>query len=213
MKRLAWSGLVLLVGAWALEAHAAPPPEEIHACLDAAGNVVYQDDECDTPKATPKVAATAERATHAAPKSKSKAKASPSVKAEARAVSSAPAVKRASAPATKGIKPVIDPATFTSDPRWGSPERTLKTFIAAMKDGDRALARSCLTADALTDFGPRVDSLPPETLRATVNGYTGFVLEGDLGPFWSIRAIRGKDRPKWIFFERVPDGSWKISAI
>jgi len=205
--RVALSSVVVVA---ARLATAAPPPPEIHACLDGSGNLVYQDDECDVPKPAPKAPAVPPAlATRTAPRSK----ASPRIATEPKSVRSVPAVKRTPAPPTKGIKAVIDPTTFTSDPRWGSPERTLKTFIAAMKDGDRALARSCLTSDALETFGPRVDSLSPETLRATVNGYTGFVLEGELGPFWSIRAIRGKDRPKWIFFERVPGGLWKISAI
>jgi hypothetical protein len=177
---------------------AAPVPPQIHACPDASGNIVYQDDDCaDAPQA-PRIAVPARAAM---------AKSSPAARP------AAPAGKRAPSSAAKGIKPVIDPATFTSDPRWGSPERTLRTFVAAMKEGDRALARSCLTADALALFGPAVDALPAESLRATVEAYTGFVLEGDLGPVWSIRAIRGKARPKWIFFARLDDGTWKISAI
>lgn len=201
--RIALSSIAAILSPLAI---AASPPPAIHACPDAAGRVVYQDDECDPPQPPRNVSAPAAKSAPAskpAPASKRRGKASPPTATAARAPS---------IPA-KGIKPVIDPASFTSDPRWGSPERTLKTFVAAMKDGDRALARSCLTASALTEFGPRVDALPAQALRATVEGFTGFVLEGDLGPFWSIRAIRGKDRPKWIFFERAPDGLWKISAI
>jgi hypothetical protein len=203
LVRIALSSIAVILSPLAI---AAPPPPEIHACPDAAGNVVYQDDECDLPQPSRKAAAPAAKTappSRPAPTPKSRGKATPPIAT----------AKRAPSTPGKGIKPVIDPSTFTSDPRWGSPERTLRTFIAAMKDGDRALARSCLIATALAEFGPRVDALPAEALRATVDGYTSLVLEGDLGPVWSIRAIRGKDRPKWIFFERAPDGLWKISAI
>ena len=40
-----------------------------------------------------------------------------------------------------------------------------------------------------------------------------FVYQGDLGPFWSIRALRAGMRPKWIFFERTGSGEWKIGAF
>jgi hypothetical protein len=200
MKPLAPLLACLVAVSAARAAGADPAPGAIHACPDGRGSVVYQDEECDVAppaKGSPPPAKAAPKPAKAAPKPKS----------------TIPAAKRAPASPSKGIKPVIDPATFTSDPRWGSPERTLRTFVAAMKAGDRALARSCLTAEALDAFGPRVDALPAETLRATVEAYTGFVVEGDLGPYWSIRAIRGKDRPKWIFFARIEDGTWKISAI
>src|SRR4029077_20828638 len=106
--------------------------------------------------------------------SKSKAKAKPIV-ASRPSGASVPAPPRAipaSAPMpartkNQGIKPVINPAMFTADPKWGSPEKTLKTYIAAMKAGDRKLARACLVADALDDMGPRIDKLPDDGLRAT----------------------------------------------
>ena len=111
------------------------------------------------------------------------------------------------------IRPVIDPHAFSSDPRWGSPERTLTTFVAAMRQGDRLAAKACLTSGALADLGPRLERLPADGLKAEVAGYRRFVQEGEVGPYWSIRALRDNARPKWIFFERVGDGTWKISSI
>jgi hypothetical protein len=52
-----------------------------------------------------------------------------------------------------------------------------------------------------------------DNLRKTVDAFTGYVPEGDLGPYWSIRAQRGGSRPKWIFFERTGSGDWKIAAM
>lgn len=176
----------------ALLAGAAPAHAEIHACTDAQGQVVYQEDPCDSPAMPSKAAM---KPAPAKPKTK------------------APAAAKPIWVTTHAERPAAVPKAFTSDPRWGSPERTLHTFVAAMRSGDRATAKSCLTSGALTEFGPRVDALPAESLRATVEAFTGFVPEGDLGPFWSIRALRGRDRPKWIFFERTGDGTWKISGI
>jgi len=99
------------------------------------------------------------------------------------------------------------------DARWATPEKTLKTFVGAVTAGDRTLVLACLTSSALDDLGPDVESLPLEQLRETVSSFTGYVTEGDLGPFWSIRAKRGGLRPKWIFFERTGTGEWKIAAI
>lgn len=99
------------------------------------------------------------------------------------------------------------------DARWATPEKTLKTFVGAVTAGDRALVLACLTSSALADLGPNVEEIPLEKLRETVNSFTGYVAEGDLGPFWSIRAKRAGLRPKWIFFERTGIGEWKIAAI
>ena len=99
------------------------------------------------------------------------------------------------------------------DVRWASPQKTLQTFVGAVKAGNRALVLSCLTSSALAELGPDAAALPLETLRETVGSFTGYVAEGDLGPFWSIRALRKGMRPKWIFFERTGTGEWKIAAI
>jgi hypothetical protein len=209
----------ILIAALAAGASFADPEDgRIHDCPDANGEIVYQLGPCDAPqpnrKPPPKVEA---KPVTAKPSKKSKA--DPAT-ATAATRSSAPKPQQA-VPASvskrqknsQAIKPVIDPRTFTADPNWGSPERTLKTYIAAMKAGDRKLARACLVAAALDDLGSRIETLPDNALRSAVEGYTGFVMEGDLGPYWSIRALRAGSRPAWIFFERTSDGTWKIAAI
>ncbi len=178
--------LVLAGCAFALRVFASDAPSEIHACKDAKGEVVYQDEPCSEPV---------------------KRKVAPAIRAPAR-VSAPP---RAPAPAPKAVTPPFDASRV--DARWASPERTLRTFVGAVKSGDRALAVACLTSSALAELGPDVGSPRWETLRRTVDAFTGFVSEGDLGPFWSIRALRAGIRPKWIFFERGGDGTWRISAI
>jgi hypothetical protein len=208
MKRIAPMLALVLAAAGASARASNEPPAAIHGCPDARGNVVYQDDPCDERAAAPPKPV-ARVAAKAAPRTVAGSTPKPGAKSAPRPVSHAAPPPPLAGP----IRRVIDPSAFTSDPKWGSPERTLKTFVAAMKDGDRALARSCLTSSALAEFGPRVETASPESLRSTVAGYTGFVLEGEVGPYWSIRALRANTRPKWIFFERIPDGTWKISAI
>jgi hypothetical protein len=117
------------------------------------------------------------------------------------------------APAARARTPEPPPSRGPVEARWATPEKTLKTFVGAVTAGDRALVLACLTSSALADLGPNVDAIPLEKLRETVNSFTGYVAEGDLGPFWSIRAKRAGLRPKWIFFERTGAGEWKIAAI
>ena len=114
-------------------------------------------------------------------------------------------------PALRSPEP--PPSGHPVDARWATPQKTLDTFVGAVLAGDRALVLSCLTSSALADLGPDAEMLPLEKLRETVSSFTGYVVEGDLGPFWSIRALRSGLRPKWIFFERTGTGEWKIVGI
>jgi len=205
-------------------AQADPEDGKIYNCPDASGEIVYQLGPCDAPQPNRKPPPKAETKGQAPkPKSTTMVSAKATQPGPVRTTSarpSAPTPQRAVPASTskrstkqQGIKPVIDPRMFTADPHWGSPERTLKTYIAAMKAGDRKLARACLVAGALDEMGPRIDAMPPDALGATVEGYGRYVLEGDLGPYWSIRALHPGARPSYIFFERASDGTWKIAAI
>lgn len=113
----------------------------------------------------------------------------------------------------RAAPPPAPPPPGRVDARWSTPEKTLETFVGAVTAGDRALVLACLTSSALADLGPDVDAIPLQKLRETVSSFVGYVAEGDLGPFWSIRAKRAGLRPKWIFFERTGTGEWKIAAI
>ena len=183
MKRV--SGFVLLSASPVLVLGLLPPAEEgkIYECRDAKGQIVYQDDPCL-------------EAAPVAPKPKAK-----------------PAALLRAAPPPRPRPPEPAPPSGPVDARWATPDKALKTFVGAVTAGDRALVLSCLTSSALVELGPDADALPLEKLRETVRSFTGYVAEGDLGPFWSIRALRKGMRPKWIFFERTGLGEWKIGAI
>lgn len=191
--------LIPLAAALAVSAAVAGEPRyEPFTCIDADGNVSYQDDPCAKPK--PKKAPASPPAAPAPP---------PQPKA-AKADKPRPTIPPPAPPsklrAAKPPRAIINATLFSADPQWGSPEKTLRTFLGAVRQGDRTLARECLTEDALAHLGTRMETF-------SVDGYTGFVLEGEVGPFWSIRALRSNTRPKWIFFERFNDGTWKISSI
>jgi len=188
-------GLALLLASFVMASGGSAVPEEgkIYECTDAKGQVVYQDEPCL-------------EAVPVAPKHQAAPKPPSAVKPRRSAPSAAASPARPSPqepPLSRG--PV--------DARWATPDKTLKTFVGAVTAGDRALVLACLTSSALADLGPNVEAIPLEKLRETVSSFTGYVAEGDLGPFWSIRAKRAGLRPKWIFFEQTGTGEWKIAAI
>lgn len=188
----------------------------IHECKDANGQLVYQDEPCleAVPAPTKPVAKTTPKTQ---PKTSAKpARVAKSPKAPKPAIAQPPEVHPENwvvtpPPAARHVEPA--PTGRSNDGRLATPEKTLQTFVEAVKAGDRTLVLSCLTSSALADLGPDPPELPMEKLRETVDSFTGYVAEGDLGPFWSIRAQRGAERPKWIFFERTGSGDWKIAAI
>ena len=190
--------------------------DKIHACKDANGNVIYQDDPCTGnpgrnvaapsgagPVRTKPMMSTTEHRTNIP-------------------VKRVPPAGRAHPPQERGIVEQtgadqfptnLDGAAHPPNVRFASPEQTWQAFLAAIRIGDRAAALACFTPSALTQFGPHAESFPLEELRETVSTFTRIEVEGDVGPFWSIRALRPHRRPKWIFFERTDRGEWKIAAI
>ena len=188
----------------------ADEPPKIYQCTDPTGEIVYQDEPCPEPAPAPAQAAPAPK-----PKPKPKREAKPKSKPKAKPL---PPAAPTEFVVPKSGRPVIPslqlpPSHRSVDARWQSPDRTLKTFVSAIETGDRMAIVSCLTASALADWGPEPEALPLDQLRKTVGSFTGYVAEGDLGPYWSIRALRAGMRPKWIFFERNGDGEWKIGAL
>ena len=184
-------------------------PHKIYECTDATGNTVYQDDPCTEIAAAPspapsKAAAPAKQK----PPKKSKAVPKPAAPQAAPLRFVVPKTGPPELPSHQ-----LPVSNRTIDGRWQTPDAALKAFVAAVASGDRTAIVSCLTDSALADWGPEAEALPLDELRKTVGSFTGYVAEGDLGPYWSIRALRSGMRPKWIFFERNGDGEWKIGAL
>lgn len=205
--KLARSVLTYLAGsALALGSIAADEPSKIHECTDVKGNVVYQDDPCiEAPPAVSKPTAAAK------PRAKSKTTVATKPKAASPPESAALPWVAVIPPSPRSSEP--PPPRYPVDARWASPEKALRTFVDAVRSRDRDLVVSCLTPSALADLGADAETVPMEKLHETVGSFTGYVVEGDVGPFWSIRALRAGLRPKWIFLEKTGDGSWKIGAI
>jgi hypothetical protein len=191
-----WISPMLLVFGVAAVAAAEDEEHKIYTCPDATGELIYQDDPCVVPKPAKQRPAASAPAPAPPPKAR----------AASRPVSAPPAA-RASAPYR--FKPTITPPPLKNVP-W---EPTWRAFVDAMSQGDRAGAVRCLTSRALTEVGPRIQAADPDALRAMFGAFDRVVVEGDVGPYWSIRVLRAGARPKWVFFERTPRGEWKIAAI
>ncbi len=177
---------------------AAPPEEpQIYECPDGHGNVLYQDEPCRE--------APVDGAAGTGPAAASEPGARPAPPAaERRAVETA---RRDRPPRTSP-----SPPRTTSGP-YGSPERTWQAFVAAIGSGDGAAAAACLTPRALAALGADAAPLPVAELRQALGAFTRIRVDGEVGPFWSVHALRANRPPKWIFFERTARGEWKIAAI
>ena len=193
MRHAVW---VLLAVAGTLRAAGSPADDGIHACRDAAGNVVYQDDPCVEPRPAP-----------AAPV-KAAAKKTPAPQKVGRAV--APVPRTTPAPRERWVP---SPPLRSPVPTDGSIVRTWEAFVTAVKAGDRAAARACLTSTAARDLVSDGGAFPTRSVRDAVSGQAHVVDEGEVGPYWSLRLVRADVRPKWVLFERTESGTWKIAAL
>lgn len=211
------AGQILLIAILSVPAGwaAAPADDEFHECRDANGNVIYQDDPCTDPRAKPTGARDPDVSPPPPRDSPPPAKPAPAAAGHRR--NSTTQARTASVPPIREprVPPRRKPERFVGpvDPRFVSPAETWQTFVNAMRNGDRSTALACLTSTALEEFGPHIESLTPEKLRETVLAFARIEIEGDVGPFWSIRVLRANERPKWIFLERTDKGEWKIAAI
>ncbi|HKQ60229.1 MAG TPA: hypothetical protein VJS92_03025 [Candidatus Polarisedimenticolaceae bacterium] len=215
MQHRSIRGFVVVVAVLSAGTLAVRATDEIHACPDAKGNVIYQDDPCpDLPAKPPaKPKAAKPQAAPAKPKAATPAKraaVAPAPTFHARPVEPA----RTAEPWRGGPFPTSPDATPRSGrARYASPEQTWLTFLGAIWSGDRSGALACLAPAAQLKFGDRPEAFPVEALRRTLDEFTRIDVEGDVGPLWSIRAVRPNLPPKWIFFERTDGGEWKIAAI
>jgi len=200
--------------------------DEIYTCRDENGVPSFQNDPC--PELSEKTIAISEPA--AVQVSRTTA---PKAKPAARKRASAPVVK---SPTTKvpqsqrrvatwsRVPPAENPPpistrnlgkqtfsirldTAPATPSFVSPEQTWRAFLAAVEIGDPGRAAACLTPAARETLGPLDD------LRRMLNTFRRIDDGGNVGPFWTIRGVREKQRPKWILFEETPTGEWKIAGI
>jgi hypothetical protein len=203
--------------------------DEIHSCVDEQGNIVIQSDPCPEPgpKAPPSPPTKKKVARQPGPKEPDRSQTSvakpPKPKPPPAARVTTTTWKRV--PRTDGHTPEpprsfgrqrfrtsLSDAAVRSAPSFVTPERTWQTFLFAIETGDREGAVDCLTPAALAALSPDADSFPLEELRTMLGSFSRIESVGDLGPYWSICGLRTSQRPKWIFFEEINNGEWKISA-
>ena len=220
---------ILLLAVALSVVHSAPAvavadDNEIYTCRDADGNITFQDDPC--PKLPEKVA---EPVAPAPPPPEPVIVKPKTVKPKPKrrtVTLSTATTSWTIVPPDDNPPPVrtrrlgkqtfparLDPAGPIKSPSFVSPEQTWRTFLAAIETGDRAAAVSCLTPTALENLESDLETFPLDEMRRMVATFTRIENDGDLGPFWSIHGVRDRDQPKWIFFEEVAVGEWKISGI
>jgi hypothetical protein len=208
--------LIVLGSGLALGSSGSGADDEIHKCEDENGIVVYQDTPC--PERPPEKPVAPSVTPPPRPEPQPAATEQP---ADIPAKQAPPPAPPRPPQKRRPIERTVDPrppkphddASGPADARFASPERTWRSFLTAIQSGDRAAAAACFTPEALTKLGPPSRSFPLEELRETVSTFTGVEIEGDLGPFWSIRGLRRDQRPKWIFLEKTARGEWRIAGI
>jgi hypothetical protein len=195
--------------------------DPIYYCEDANGGVLIQTDPCPAPEPEPE-----------APPPPPPPKPKPEPKPEA----PRPPVRKAAITvgtrmATWTLVPRTDtprtlrdlgPQRFSTSiaeaaprtaPTYRTPERTWLAFLDAIARDDHDAATACLTPAAKSDLELSDESPALAELRTMVQGFSRIVNVGDLGPYWAIYGVREGRRPKWIFFEELAQGEWKISGI
>jgi hypothetical protein len=112
------------------------------------------------------------------------------------------------------LLPLLAKQGAPADGRFRSPQSTFNAFVAALRRADRAAALACLSDVATDEVRGQIESLPPEKLRETGNSFRGSLLLGEmLGPLQTAKAPRTDGREHTVFFDRLPNGDWKISGI
>jgi hypothetical protein len=100
-----------------------------------------------------------------------------------------------------------------ADPRLATPESTWRTFVAALRAGDRNAALAVMSDATRERQRRRFEEQSPEALRKVGNSFDGLEFKPSLGPFQVAVASRRDGEPATIFFERSWNGDWRIASI
>ncbi len=112
------------------------------------------------------------------------------------------------------LLPLLVKQGAPADRRFSSPQQTFATFLGALRRADRETALACFAEFSASDDRDQIASLPAEKLQETANSFLGsLVLKEKLGPLQTAKAARKDGTEHTIFFDREPDGNWKISGI
>lgn len=98
------------------------------------------------------------------------------------------------------------------DSRFSSYEKTLDTFLTALRSANRKLALSCLTSSARDNFKPMIETISEQELAAMGSSIKGTHITMDLGAIVEIGVVRNDGRAGSITLRDV-SGEWKISDM
>jgi len=99
------------------------------------------------------------------------------------------------------------------DSRFSSPDRTWQTFLRALEGANRDLAVSCLTSSALSEHESFLRTQPREKLWKISSEFTVLEFKEDFGSYKIAVAPTPGGGERWIYFERIANGEWKIAKL
>jgi hypothetical protein len=112
------------------------------------------------------------------------------------------------------LLPLLAKEGTPPDPRFRTPERTFSAFVTALRAGDREAALACLGDLVAEEARADLAGQPVEKLREVGNSFVGtLVLKELLGPLQTAAARRRDGTDYTLFFDREPNGNWKLAGI
>jgi hypothetical protein len=112
------------------------------------------------------------------------------------------------------LLPLLAKEGAVPNPRFRTPERTFSAFVTALRAGDREAALACLGDLVGEEARAGFAAQPVEKLREIGNSFVGtLVLKEMLGSLQTAAAPRRNGTDYTFFFEREPNGNWKLAGI
>ncbi len=100
----------------------------------------------------------------------------------------------------------------TPDARFASPEKTWDRYLAALRQGDRQTALTCLISTARDKFAPFIKEASDQELRRMGNAIKNLRVTSRFGEFVEAVAVTHDGHAGIITFANR-DGEWKISEM
>jgi hypothetical protein len=112
------------------------------------------------------------------------------------------------------LLPLLVKESAPADPRFRTPERTFNAFVMALRAGDRDAVVECLGEQVGEEARAELTNQPVEKLREVANSFVGTLVLGEkVGSLQTAAARRRDGTDHTLFFDREPNGDWKLAGI
>ena len=112
------------------------------------------------------------------------------------------------------LLPLLAKEGEPADARFRTPERTFSAFVTALRAGDRDAVLACLGELVGEEARAELTNQPVEKLREVGNSFVGTLVLGEkLGALQTAAARRRDGTDYTMFFDREPNGNWKLAGI